>query len=263
MKYCFTTLAINEPYFKKSLDFYMELHDKTTDGFFNITTTNSDLERLTENTNLSMDELKKKYPRLYITTLEELNRRFKFPLDMEGYGFTFNLNLKVLSIKAVLQTKIDFEYLIFSDGDWNIHSEFDEKKIFNMFEYMTNNNIDFGFERPAKIGDYKKNNYQDCFFYEKIVDYNVDKHNLWDEAEVVNEQFLVFKNNYKLTIFEQKWEQMLWYSIANNIRNYPDGFEIGVSALESKMVHSFYPLRLLTSCFYFYPKYTETKHIRF
>jgi len=64
-------------------------------------------------------------------------------------------------------------------------------------------------------------------------------------------------------LFEQKWEQMLWYSIANNIRNYPDGFEIGVAALESKMVRSIIPLKLLSNCYYFYPKYTEHKHIRF
>jgi len=33
MKYVFTTLAINEPYFKKSLDFFMDLHNQTINGF--------------------------------------------------------------------------------------------------------------------------------------------------------------------------------------------------------------------------------------
>lgn len=263
MKYFFTTLAINEPYFQNSLNFFISLHNKTQNGFFNITTSSKDLENISKNTGLDLEEFKTKYPKINISVVEELNKRFSFPFDMEGYGFTFNLNLKVLSIKSVLSMKTDFDFLIFTDGDWNTHQGFDENKIFEMFKYMNDNEIDFGFERPAKIGDYKKNNYQDCFFYEKIIDYGVDKHNLWDDAEVVNEQFLVFKNNNKLPIFEQKWEQMLWYSIANNIRNYPDGFEIGVSALESKMVQSIYPMRLLSDCFYFYPKYSETKHIRF
>jgi hypothetical protein len=44
MKYVFTTLAINEPYFKKSLDFFMALHNQTINGFYNITTSNNDLE---------------------------------------------------------------------------------------------------------------------------------------------------------------------------------------------------------------------------
>jgi hypothetical protein len=263
MIYYFTTLAINEPYFKKSIEFYISLHEKTKNGLFNITTTKKDLERLGENINLSLEDLKLKYPRLQITLIEDLNKRFQFPLDMEGHGFIFNLNLKVLSIKACLISKQKFDYLIFCDGDWDMYNEFDENKLFNMFEFMESKNIDFGFERPAKIGDYKSNNYQDCFFLEKIYDYGVDKHSLWDDAEVVNEQFLVFKNNVKLMIFTQKWEQMLWYSIANNIRNYPDGFEIGVSALESKMIMSYEPFRLLKNCFYFYPKYNNTKHIRF
>jgi len=160
-------------------------------------------------------------------------------------------------------SNIEFDYLIFSDGDWNIYDGFEESKLFDMFQYMEDNEIDFGFERPAKIGDYKKNNLQDCFFLEKLIDYGADKHDLWDDAEVVNEQYLVFKNNTKLMVFEQRWEQMLWYSIANNIRNYPDGFEIGIAALESKMVLSINPLRLLSNCYYFYPKYTNTKHVRF
>jgi hypothetical protein len=263
MIYYFTTLAINEPYFKKSLEFYISLHDRTRSGFFNITTSKNDLERLEENINLSYDELKLKYPRLQITLIEDLNRRFTYPLEMEGYGFIFNLNLKVLSIKACLMSKVKFDYLIFCDGDWDIHDGFDEKKLINMFNFMDSENIDFAFERPAKIGNYKSNNYENCFFLEKIYDYGVDKHTLWDDAEVVNEQFLAFKNNEKLMVFQQKWEQMLWYTIANNIRNYPDGFEIGVSALESKMVHSLQPFSFLTNCFYFYPKYSDIKHIRF
>jgi len=263
MRYFFTTLAVNEPYFKKSLEFYISLHNKTNNGFFNITTSKNDLDRITENVGLTIEKLYEQYPRLKITTIESLNKRFEFPLEMEGHGFIFNLNLKVLSIKAALLSGENFDYLIFCDGDWGIYDGFDENKLFNMFNYMDENKIDFGFERPAKIGDYKKNNWHDCFFMEKVIDYGVDKHNLWDEAEVVNEQFLVFKKNEKLMVFEQKWEQMLWYTIANNIRNYPDGFEIGVSALESGMTHSWVPLRILSNCFYFYPKYSDTMHVRF
>jgi hypothetical protein len=70
---------------------------------------------------------------------------------------------------------------------------FSEDKLFNLFNHMETNNIDFLFERPAKIGDHKKN-MSHCFFDRKLYDYHVFEHTKWDEAHVVNEQFMVFKN---------------------------------------------------------------------
>ena len=260
--YYITTLSVNEPYFGNSIEFYSQLHDRTKNCHFNITTTKADLERLTEHTGLTYEEFKVKYPKLSITTLEDFNFRITYPLEMDGNGFIFNLNLKVLSLKACLSSKIKFDYLIFIDGDWGIHDGFSEEKILKLFSIMDSQDIDFGFERPARIGDGRSNPSQ-TFYAEKFEDYNCLENPLWDNAHVVNEQFLVFKNTWKLTLFEQKWEQMLWYSIANNIRNYPDGFEIGVSALESGMKWDYNLFPTLRDCFFFYPKYSNTKHIRF
>jgi hypothetical protein len=234
MNYFITTLAVNEPYFSKSIDFYTSLHDRTEMGFFNITTSVEDLKRLKDITKLTYEEFKEKYPKLFITLVEDFNRQPNFPLNMEGEGFTFNLNLKVLALKACLKKNIPFEYIIFIDGDWGLHNNFNEKKLLSFFDNLEMMNIDMAFERPAQIGNYKKNNLQNCFFEEKLRDYNVMEHEIWDDAHVVNEQFLGFRNNWNFRLFVQKWEQMLWYTIANNIRNYPDGFEIGVAALESK-----------------------------
>ena len=94
-------------------------------------------------------------------------------------------------------------------------------------------------------------------FKNKLYDYDVFNHTKWDEAHCVNEQFLVFKNNWKFNFFVQRWEQFLWYSIANDIRNYPDGFEIGVSILESEIFNKY-----LTNCFFFYTKSNDL-HLRF
>jgi hypothetical protein len=261
-KYFMTTLSINEPYFEKSLKFYTELHERTKNCYFNITTSQKDLERLTEHTGLTHEEFKVKYPKLSLTTVEDFNFRITFPLEMDGNGFIFNLNLKVLSIKACLQSKIKFDYLIFIDGDWGIYDGFSEDQLLKLFSIMNDNDIDFGFERPAKIGEGRVNPSQ-TFYADKFYDYNCLENPLWDNAHVVNEQFLVFKNNWKLTLFEQKWEQMLWYSIANNIRNYPDGFEIGISALESGMNWNYKLFSVLNNCFYFHAKYTNIKHTRF
>lgn len=213
-------------------------------------------------TNLTYEKFKEKYPKINLNTLEDFNFRFDFPLEMEGSGFIFNLNLKVMAIKSCLKLKKDFDYLVYIDGDWGIYDGFDEEKFFKLFETMENNNIDFGFERPARIGDGRPNPDQ-TFYANKFYDYESLNNPLWDDAHVVNEQFLVFKNNWKLILFEQKWEQMLWYTVANNIRNYPDGFEIGISALESGMKWDYHLFPILNNCFFFYPKYNDTKHIRF
>jgi hypothetical protein len=260
--YFFTTLAINKFYFENSLKFFMKLHDLTKNCYLNITTTKKDLDDLFGITNLTISEFKEKYPKIILSPVEDFNFRMNFPLDMNGVGFTFNVNLKSLSIKSCLKSKHNFDYLIYVDGDWHVHDEFNEEKIMGMFETMEKNNIDFGFERPAKIADGRKNP-PECFYMEKLYDYNCLENNMWDEAHVANEQFLVFKNNWKLTLFQQKWEQMLWYTVMNNIRNYAEGFEIGVSALESGMKWDFYIFPLLRSCFYFYPKYSEVRHTRF
>jgi hypothetical protein len=261
-KYFITTLAINEPYFEKSLDFYTQLHDRTKNCTLNITATRNDLSRLEEHTGLTYDEFKERYPKINLNTLEDFNFRIDFPLEMDGTGFIFNLNLKVISIKSCLKLKQNFDYLIYIDGDWGIHDGFDEEKFFRLFENMEASDIDFAFERPARIGDGRVNPSQ-TFYADKFYDYECLDNPLWDNAHVTNEQFLVFKNNWKLILFEQKWEQMLWYTIANNIRNYPDGFEIGVSALEAGMKWNYNLFPILSNCFYFYPKYNDIKYIRF
>ena len=262
MSYFFTTLAVGEPYFSKSIETYKTLHQKTEVGNFNITTSKADFERLKEISGYTFEEWKEEFPRVNISVIEDMTR-LSFPYHMEGYGFTFNLNLKVLALKACLLSGIPFDYLIFTDGDWGIHDGFEEQKLFNFFEVLKANDIDIAFERPAQIGNYKANNLQDCFFLEKLHEYNALEHSVYDEAHVVNEQFLGFINNWKFRLFTQKWEQMLWYTISNNIRNYPDGFEIGVAALESKMNWGWYYFGALSSCFYFYAKYTDTKYIKF
>jgi hypothetical protein len=55
----------------------------------------------------------------------------------------------------------------------------------------------------------------------------------------------------------------LWYSIHNNIRNYPDGFDIGVSALDAEMKWDWNSFRgFLPSCFEFRDK-AGNLHTRF
>jgi hypothetical protein len=247
MKYCFTTLAVNEPYESKTKEFYNELREKTEHCNLFITTTNEEL--------LNQGE------RIHTNIIKP------YSLNCTGGGFDFHLNLKCLSLKHIIDFEkqnpdVHHDYIIFTDGDWGVWKSFDEQKILNMFEHMEKNNLDCLFERPAPIGAHKQNPDQ-SFFRDKLFDYDVFEHTKWDEAHCVNEQILVFKNNAKFRFFVQRWEQFLWYSIANNIRNYPDGFEIGISILEADMKYSYDGmLRLMSDCFYFHTK-TGDLHVRF
>lgn len=249
MNYCFTTLAIGDPYEELSAKFYQNLRSKTKYAKFFITTNNQSYPDLGEDIFIN---------RLNLTDLH----------DSRG-GFSFNLNYKCLSLKHIIHhektcpKKNKFEYIIFTDGDWIVYDGFEEHKILNMLEYMEQNNLDFIFERPASIGDGRRDP-ENSFYRDKIYDYDVLEYDKWDNAHVVNEQFLVFKNNYKFRFFVNRWEQFLWYSIKNDIRNYPDGFEIGVSALEAGMNWNFNGVfnYFLTSCFSFYTKLGD-HHIRF
>lgn len=237
MKYIFTTLAIGDSYLENASECYSEYSQKCS-ADFNITT------------NTIIDTRPK--VNLDIIKLDSY--------DDGNPGFSFFLNLKVLSLKYCLNK--DYDFIIYNDADWRIRENFDEKNLLSMFSYMEDNNLDFLFERPAKIGDHKRD-MSNCFFDRKLKDYDVLDHSKWDEAHVVNEQFLVFRNSWKFKYFVSRWEQFLWYTIHNNIRNYPDGFEIGVSALESEMKWDWNSFRhFLPNFFEFYDK-AGNLHIRF
>lgn len=213
MKYLFTTLAVGADYLDNAIQCFKDIRNKTNCDF-NITT------------NVSLDNE------------ERINFDF-FSLDRyhdDMAGFSFFLDLKSLSLKYALDK--GYDYVIFIDADWRITNEFSEEKLLNLFKHMDNNELDMLAERPAEIGYYKEN-FDRCYFKEKILDYHLFEHNKWDRAHVFNEQFMVFKINWKFRYFIRHWEQMMWYNIANNIRNYPDGFEIGVSVLEAEMKYQY------------------------
>lgn len=248
MRYCFATLAVNEPYESKTQKFYQDLRENTEQGNFFITTTN--------------EKLLNQGDKIFTKIINP------YSLHCSKGGFDFHLNLKCLSLKHVLEFEKEnpgqkHDYVIFTDGDWGMYSGFTEEKILGMLDHMDRDGIECLFERPAPIGLHKQNP-DESFFKDKLYDYDVFDHSKWDEAHCVNEQILVCRNNSKFKFFVQRWEQFLWYSIANNIRNYPDGFEIGISLLESEMKYAYQGIfgHYLNKCFYFYTK-TNQLHIRF
>lgn len=237
MKYIFTTLAVGDSYVKNASECYTTYSEKCS-ADFNITTN----EHCEVGPKVNLDIFK-------LDRYEDGNP-----------GFSFYLNLKVLSLKYCLDK--GYDYIIYNDADWRMTNNFSEDKLMRLFSHMENNNLDFLFERPALIGDHKKDMSQ-CFFDRKLYDYNVFEHTKWDNAHVVNEQFMVFRNNWKFRYFVRRWEEFLWYSIHNNIRNYPDGFDIGVSALDAEMKWDWNSFRgFLPNCFEFHDKIGNL-HTRF
>lgn len=237
MKYLFTTLAVGKPYLENAIDCYLQM-GKVLNCDFNITT-NEELKNIG---NINFD---------YFT----LDRYHD-----DKPGFSFYLNLKVLALKYALDK--GYEFVIYNDADWRPTKNLTKQKMVTLFEYMRDKDFDMLFERPAKIGYYKEH-LDECFFREKLDDYHVFEHKRWDPAHVMNEQFLVLKVNWKYRLFVRRWEQYLWYTIANNIRSYPDGFEIGVSAHETDMKLDYDGWRqILSNCFEFNDKHGNN-HIRF
>jgi hypothetical protein len=237
MKYIFTTLSIGEDYLGNAESFFEDCSNRTS-ADFNITTNSK--KTSTERINYDILEI------------QEFN-------DKRNYC-PFYFNLKSLSLKPCIS--LDYDFVIYVDSDWRLHKNFEEDKILRMFDFMNTNDIDFLFERPGTVGGHKKN-YEQSFCKNKLLDYNVFVHDKWDEAHITNEQFLVFKNNDKLKFFVQRWEQFLWYSIKNNIWNYCEGFEIGVSALESGMNIHWDAFRgTIQECFEFNDRYGNY-HARF
>ena len=231
MKYCFTTLAIGEEYEQNALRLFNSLKDKTTNCDFFLTTDNDS---------------------------------YKDFEDDRIRGFSFNLNLKCMALKHVLAFEKEnkqkdenykpHDFVFYIDGDWSLMDGFNESKIMNIFNYMINESKDFIFERPALVRESRLDP-ENSFFRDKIYDYDILEYTGWDNAHVCNEQLLLFKNNYKFRYMAKRWEQFLHYTMYNDIRNYPDGFEIGVSALEAGMEHNWGAFQaFLGECFSFHTK---------
>lgn len=226
MKYAIVTLAVGDKYFNPVFEHYKEVSKRLTGDFY-ITTEKEqpDIGNVTINT-------------LYLDRYH----------GNESYQ-PFYFNLKSLAFKPILDR--DYNFVIYLDSDWTITDNLSDDILKSAFEFMEKSNIDMFFERPAEIGG-ARTNPESSFFKNKLDSYHALEHTRWDKAHVMNEQFFMIKNSWKLRYFQNRWEQFLWYSIYNNIWNYAEGFEAGISALESEMELDYISVRgLFPNCFCF------------
>ena len=238
MTYIITTLAVGDEYINTALSLYYDLLKKTKYADYNITT-----------------NIKK-------NSKENINIDF-FYLDRYHNGeekTSFYYNLKSLALKYAVNK--EYDYIVYLDADYEVTDNFNEQGLLNLFDYMEKNNYDAIFERPLEIGENKLAK-ENILFKKKLEDYNVFDHNKWDKAHIVNEQFMVFKNSWKYKYFCRRWEEMTWYSIANSIINFPEGFEVGVSAIEAEMSFEFSNWRSILRDYFKFKDKNGNTHYRF
>lgn len=235
MSYVFTTIAIGEKYFLSACNFARNLN-KISKGHKIIIVTDC--------------------PFVEIENVDFINFDKKETTTIKNY---FNYNLKYIPVMEC--SKKDFDFIIFFDADWDIHDGYSENKFVDFLNSMKKSQFDFFYERPHSIGDSKWDT-NNCFWRHKIEPYGLLKTNFYDNAQVVNEQFLIFKNNDKLKVFVQKWKERNDFGVKHNIWAFAEGVEIGMSAVDAKMVMDWKKTFELRNFFKFVAN-TGVTHIRF
>jgi hypothetical protein len=240
----FCSLAVGESYLRNFINFCNEKRKK--DDSKNLVVTDKEtyellIDLISENTHIE-----------YVI-IDDKHEISKWPLG-------FNFNLKYLPIKHSIKEGID--YIIYIDSDFRIINEYHPDKFKNLFSQMCSNNIDYVFERPYFIG-HGKAHHHDNFWKHKIEPYSLMETSKYDDYHVCNEQFLVFKNSNKMTIFSEKWEELYWKSIKLNVWTFAEGLEIGMASADAGMTFDFNLFRgTLINCFEFNDK-SGNLHTRF
>ncbi len=208
MKYLYCTIAIGEKYVESAIAFAKKLNQKSKTHHMLIVTdiVCEDIENVT----------------------------FKIiPEDKVLFTrFIFNYNLKYYPL--FLASSMDYEYVIFVDSDWRITDEYEEHKLIELLNYMGESGYDMFYERPHTIGGGKLDG-DNCFWRHKRDFYKLMETTEFDEGNVCNEQFIIFANNEKFTIFVKKWEELYEIAANENLWAYAEGVEIGMSTVSAKM----------------------------
>ena len=210
--YTICTLAVGNKYF--------ETAQKTSNDILKLSNKADCLIVTDQNQNIQSDNKKLIY--YHINNIPTKTKDCKF----------FNYNLKFLPIKQAIQ--ICNDYIIYIDGDWSVLSSYSDDKFIKLFNIMEEKNIDFIFERPHGIG-HSKHQGRDCFWCHKVPYYDLLNTTRYDNADVCNEQCLVFRNNNKLKLFVDYWEVLFWRTYEENIWPFAEGLEIGMSTVEAEM----------------------------
>jgi hypothetical protein len=251
--YAYCTVAIGKSYLSSALLFHDKVSKYSNHKCSVITTDESSLEGV---------DLDKISPKIHFDIIEPDYKVFNLP---DGYSTDqFNYNVKHRPILKSHQLCKDSDYIIFVDSDWEVTDQYDESGVISVLNLMKTDNIDFLYERPHNIGRGKQPEVSyGCFWSHKIRAYGLLETDAYDAGEVCNEQYMIFANNDKLSIFSANWMELFNKSQAENIWSFAEGVEIGMSTVVANMKTSLIPYRIMDNYYLFKTKYGEHTYLRF
>jgi len=254
--YAYCTVAVGESYLKQAIEFHTKVVSYPNCRCSVITTNPSAYASIVD-TYVS--------PKITFDLLESDDIAFNAPPGHHSRGpfneFGFNYNIKHRPI-AKTHSITDADHIIFCDADWKVRSEYSEDGVLTVLQQMSAMEVDFMFERPHKIG-HGKHNLAGCFWKHKIDAYGLMNTSEFDNADVCNEQYMIFANNQKLGVFCEYWNSLYAKSQRENIWTFAEGVEIGMSTIVAKMKTALIPLRIMNNYYEFLPKYRETPLLKF
>lgn len=228
MSYTYCTIAVGEFYLESAKNFAKKLNSYSHNHHM-IITTNIDQNEIIPNTIIH-----------------------KIPNDLVLFiKNDFNYMTKYYPIELAINLFYDF--IIFVDADWRVKDSYKEINILNMLSFMNENNFDMLFERPHRIGAGKHDG-RECFWNHKINFYKLLETDIYDDGDVCNEQFMVFKNTDKLKIFIDKFKELYTISTEANLWPFAEGLEIGMSMCHAKLITNYRWNHLVPNMFEFNSK---------
>lgn len=254
--YTYCTVAVGESYLKQAVEFHTKVVSYPN-CHSSVITTNPSAFYSVVDCHTS--------PKITFDLLESDDEVFNAPPGYHDRGsfneFGFNYNIKHRPI-AKTYSITDADYIIFCDADWKVRSEYSEDGVLRILQRMSEMKVDFLFERPHKIGAGKHNS-STCFWKHKIDAYGLMNTSEFDDADVCNEQYMVFANNQKLGVFCEYWNMLYTKSQRENIWTFAEGVEIGMSTIVAKMKTALIPSGIMNNYYEFLPKYQATSLLKF
>jgi hypothetical protein len=159
-----------------------------------------------------------------------------FMKNAEKRYYHFNFSLKVLAFELCLNNT-DSEYIIYTDSDFLLHEDYSEEKFQKFLEGIKEDGCEIFSPISNKIDVLDENHFITKYYHPysfKMKNYDLSKY-LERDLFSYDEKFLVLKNNNKARVFVDRWKELYWYMVENEILQYADSLEIGMSSYDARL----------------------------
>ncbi len=232
----FCTLAVGNEYNGYAQNLFKTIQKKTNSRLLVVTDNPSYFENM-------MDE------RLIIKKLDE---SFTLTSNLVDSIRNFNYNLKYVPISFANMETCD--YIAYIDCDWLLKFNASLNKFESCITEMLHLDCD-GIAGRGRLLIHEKTG-RTFLPMEKIVFYGLDKTEKYDQCQLVNEQYLIFKKTDKLNRFIAFWAALEKKCTEEKGMAYAEGLEIGMAALDAGI--KFHIRQTLGDVFIFYSNKQQT-----